>query len=74
MSRSFGASRFTTRLPILDGAGRNALEPRDHSQERGLAAARGSNQNHEIAVRDVKRNAVNDFVPAIALADIDHVD
>ena len=36
-------------------AGRDRLEPRDHAQRRGLAAARRSEQHHELAVADARR-------------------
>ena len=36
------------------------LEPGDHAQQRGLAAARGADEHHEFAVRDFQAGAVDD--------------
>ena len=38
----------------LDDAGRRVLEPGDQPQQRGLAAARGADEDDELAVLDVE--------------------
>ncbi len=54
-----------------NGAGSDAFEARDHAQQRGLATARRANQHHEFTIRDLQRNAFDDFdIAAIALADV----
>ena len=42
-----------------DAPGGRALQPRDHPQHGGLAAPRGTDKNHELAVRDLQIDAVD---------------
>ena len=51
-----------------DGAGRQVFEPCDHAQQRGLAAARGPDEDDELAVLDVEIGARNDDDIAKGLA------
>jgi hypothetical protein len=53
-----------------DRAGVDLLEPGEHPQQRRLAAARRADQHHELAVRDVERNAVDDFRASKSLLDV----
>jgi hypothetical protein len=62
MSRSPGSSLLTTRRR-WDLALRDRLQPRDHAQDRGLAAARGADEHDELAVRDVEIDAVTAVTP-----------
>jgi hypothetical protein len=50
MSRSFGGTSLTTSPADHDFAAGDVLEPRDHAQRRGLAAARRADQHHELLV------------------------
>ena len=52
-----------------DCAGRDVLEPRDQSQERGLAAAGGPDEDAELSVLDVQVQRGNDLQVAKALGD-----
>ncbi len=51
-----------------DGAGRQVFEAGDHAEQRGLAAARGADEDHELAVLDVEAGARNDDDIAKGLA------
>src|SRR4029453_13797226 len=53
-----------------DLAGGNRFEARDHAQQRRLAAARGSDDDDELAICDVHRHPVNDLGVAVVLADV----
>src|SRR5699024_9689784 len=46
------------------------LQPRDHAEESGLAAARGPDDDDQLTVGDVDRDAVNDLGVAVALEDV----
>ena len=74
MSRSFGGTLFTTRAADGDLAGGDVLQAGDHAQQRGLAAARGADQHHELAVGDVDADAVQDLDRAERLAHVADVD
>ena len=50
------------------------LEPGHHPQQRGLAAARGADQDDELAVRDVDLDAVQDVRAAEVLVDLADLD
>ena len=67
-----GRASLTTRPPITIDAGVVALQPRDHAQGRGLAAARRAEQRDELAVLDDEVDAVDRLhlaeVPADARA------
>jgi hypothetical protein len=39
------------------------LQPRDHAQDRGLAAARGADEHDELAVRDLEIAPVTAVTP-----------
>ena len=45
---------------VVDLAAADLLEPRDHAQQRRLAAPRGADQHRELAVGDVDVDAVSD--------------
>ena len=51
-----------------DCAGRQVFEPCDHAEQRGLAAARGADEHHELAVLDVEAGTRNDDDVAKGLA------
>src|SRR5262249_15277002 len=57
-----------------DLAARDLLEPGDHPQERRLAAARGTDDDDELAVRHVDVHAVDHLVAGVALPDIAQFD
>ena len=70
------ATESTTRGPDLDLALREMLKPRDHAQRRRLAAARGPEEAHKLAVADLEvesRHGVGRF-RSIALLDATEVD
>src|SRR4029077_18579585 len=46
-------------LAEMDRAAVELAEPRDHAQERGLAATRGTEQGEELALGDLKRDAAH---------------
>ncbi len=52
-----------------DLPGRDALEPGDHAQQRGLAASGRADEDHELAGFDGKVDALDDFEGAERLAD-----
>jgi len=54
----------------LDAAGGHFLQPRDHPQQAGLAAARRAEEHDELARRHVERQVGDDLHRAIALADL----
>ena len=53
-----------------DPAGADALEPGDHAQQRRFAAARGPDNDHELAVGHFGGDAVNHLGVAVALAHV----
>ena len=53
-----------------DGAGGRAVEAGDEAQERGLAAAGGADEDHELAVLDVERDVADDLGVAEGLGDV----
>ncbi len=55
--------------PDLDLARRNRLQPGNHAQERGLAAAGRADKHDKFAVINVDIDAVHDLHCAIALGD-----
>ena len=59
----------------IDGdlAAADVLEARQHAQQRRLAAARGSDQDHELALGNVERDAVQHARPAELLHDLAHL-
>ena len=55
----------------VDLAAGDGLEPRDHPQQRGLAAAGGADQHAELAVADLQADALDRLKAArIGLADV----
>ena len=50
-----------------DLAGRDRLQPRDHAQQGRLAAARGADQHHELAVGDFEVDALHHRGRAVGL-------
>ena len=71
MSRSFGCEVGDLLLADRDLAGGDLLEPGDHPQDRRLAAARGADEHHELAVADLQRDVVDrDDLVAEHLADV----
>jgi hypothetical protein len=66
MSRSFGATLFTTRPPT-------AISPLE-TQQRGFSAARRSDERDELAVVDIDADAVQDLDRTESLADIAYRD
>ena len=59
MSRSGGATVGDVALADPHRPRRHLLEPGDHPQQRRLAAARGPDQHHELARRDLQRDVVD---------------
>ena len=74
MSRSLGGTWFTTRPTDRDLALGDLLEPGDHPQQGGLAAARRTDQHHELAVGDVDLDAVQDVHATEILVDLADLD
>ena len=60
--RLAGASPVTSRPSIDDRAAGGVLEPGDQPQQRGLAAARGADEDDELAVLDVEVDVRDDGV------------
>ena len=58
MSRSFGGTSLTT-VADHDLAVADVLEPGDHAQRRGLAAAGRPDQHDEFVVGDVEVDALH---------------
>ena len=58
MSRSFGATLFTTRPPIAISPRADVLQPGDHPQQRRFAAAGRADQDDELAIVDLDADAV----------------
>ena len=58
MSRSLGGTVLTTLPPIAISPDGDVLEPRQHAQQGGLAAARRADQHHELAIGDVDTYAM----------------
>jgi hypothetical protein len=54
----------------LEGPVGDLLEARDHSQARGLPAARGPNQDHELAIVDAEVEVLDGGEVAVALPDV----
>ena len=65
--RFHGGSRVTSRAAQPHVAGGRLDEARDHAQRRGLAAARGAEQHHELAVGDIERDVAHGVEVAVAL-------
>ena len=64
-----GQQVVAARAVDADLAGGHLLEPGDHPQQRGLAAARGADEDGERAVVDGEVDAVDDLERLEALAD-----
>jgi hypothetical protein len=58
----------------LDLAAADLLEPRDHAQQRRLAAPRGADQHRELAVGDVDVDAADHVGAAEVFMDVEDVD
>ena len=70
MSRSLGAFSFTTSPPIRSSPLGDVLEPGDHPQRGGLAAARRADEDHELAVLDRQVHVPHGLVAVgVALGD-----
>ena len=67
MSRALGGTLLTTSLADQDLAGGDLLQAGDHAQQRGLAAAGGTDQDDELAVVDGYVHAVDHLVRPNAL-------
>ena len=61
MSRSFGGTLLTTRSPMRISPAGDVLQPGDHAQQGGFAAAGRADQHDEFAVVDVDVDAVHDL-------------
>jgi len=57
-------------VPDRDAAGAHVLEPGDHPQQSGLAAARGPDEHEKLAVGDLERNVVDRDDVAVGLDDV----
>jgi len=57
----FGRHVIDHALANADLAGSDIFEPRDHAQQRRLAASRWAHQHHELAVADEDADAVDDL-------------
>ena len=69
MPRSDGSAWVTSLPSIRIVPAGHLLEAGDHPQERGLAAARRPDEDHELALLDREVDARDDFDAAVALAD-----
>ena len=74
MSRSFGGSVLTTRSPMAISPRGDVLEPGDHAQQRGLAAAGRADEHHELTVGDVDADAVQNLDRTERLAHVADID
>ena len=72
MLRRSGDSRVISRPADQDRAGAHRNEARDRAQQGGLAAARRAEQGHELARRDLQRDAVQN--PDRPVGDLDPLD
>ena len=72
MSRSFAGTSLTTRPSIASSPDEIASRPAIMRKRRRLAAARGAEQHHELAVRDREADVVDREVvrPLVALAEL----
>ena len=70
MSRSLGGTSLTTRSPMLDVAGADRLEPGDHPERRGLAAARGPDEHDELLVADLQVDVFDGVHDVVELVDV----
>ena len=70
MSRSLGATSLTTRSPIRSVAVADLLETGDHPEAGRLAAARGPDEDHELAVGDGEVQVVDREHVAVFLGDV----
>src|SRR5437867_12208539 len=70
ISRSFGASSFTTRPPMEMVPRDDILQARDHSQRGRLAAAGRADQHHQLAVADLQIQIFDDGNVAVRLGDM----
>ena len=70
MSRSFG--RDVVDHPVADAQGPlgDLLESGDHPQLGGLAAPRGTDQDHELAIPDLEVHVLHDGEVAVDLDDV----
>ena len=59
MSRSFGARPLTTWPPMRDLAGGDILQPGQHAQQCGLAAAGRPDENDEFAIGNFDIDALD---------------
>jgi hypothetical protein len=70
----FGRNVVDHALADADLAGADFLEAGDHAQQRGLSAAGGTDQYHELAVGDGNVDAVHDPGVAEGFADLPKFD
>ena len=70
MSRSLGGTSLTTRSPIRSVPAGDLLEAGDHPQAGRLAAARWSDQDHELAVADLQVEVLHGLEIAVHLVDV----
>ena len=68
--RLAGGSSVTSSPSIRIVAGGQILQPRDQAQQRGLSAARGADEDDELAIVDVEVDAGDDDDIAEGLADV----
>ncbi len=61
MSRSAGSRVVDHLVANIDLAAGHGFQPGDHAQQRGLAAARGTDDDDELAVSDFHVDAVHDL-------------
>ena len=59
--RASGGTSLTRTPSIRTSPDRDLLEPRDHAQKRGLAAARRADEHHELAVLHFQVDALDDL-------------
>ena len=69
MSRSLGGTSFTSRPPMWISPSVGVVQPGDHVEQRRLAAARGADQDQELAGVDLDVDALEDLdaVPKLLL-------
>ena len=70
MSRSFGATELTSRPPMQISPEVTRLEPGDHGEQRGFAAARRADQRDELAGLGLEIDALQHLDGAEVLAQV----
>ena len=70
MPRSAAATAFIGLPPIRQLAGGDLLQPGDHAQQGGLAAAGRADEDHQLAILDGQRDVADGFDLAEGFGDV----